>query len=295
MNKEFQNTVILDLSTRLPGPLATSVLSNLGFRVIKPKLINDLDPFKDSIVPVFKYWNDNFSKNIELVDESLENIATNFKFAACVYTRSNYKQINELKMHIKHPCVFLELGASSDPNKKSLHDLNALALTTLLNAHLSSLLLTDEQKNGPIPPPFVPFAGVQFANSIALNLLSLIYKSQIKNEIIEHQLFLEDEIKKISQLLLPAENPGPHLFSGSTPCYMVYPLKPKNTYLAVAAIEEKYWIEFLSLINMLHLSSKRFDTDKKIIKEVSQALRSIEIKQIENSNLINNCLTIFKF
>ena len=68
MNGPLNNLLILDLTSRLPGPLAACFLRNQGAKILKLNTLVTHDPFKESSDRIFNFWNKQLNENSELFE-----------------------------------------------------------------------------------------------------------------------------------------------------------------------------------------------------------------------------------
>src|SRR5690606_21501925 len=95
--KPLHKISVLDLSARLPGPLATSHLQKLGARIFKVETPTREDPFlnKDlkELTPLFFEWYQNLNNEKIILNSSLASLKDEFKekFDIVVTTLSQKK------------------------------------------------------------------------------------------------------------------------------------------------------------------------------------------------------------
>lgn len=291
MNNLLEHLHILDLTIRLPGPLAVSHLASLGAKIYKPRKIIDSDPFNNSKVEIFEHWHKQFSDKVEILDHEIKTIVEEKNISIILYTKSLKSEVEQLKK-IKGHLYFLEIKASDNPKLTALHDLNALANTEILAIHLNSLRESGARMNAPLPAPLIPLAGVQFASKISMMLLAGYVKCQQTKQHIWHSCSLDQTIIEFAELIFPKNRIGPFLPNGANPCYLIYPLQEENYFLVVAAIEEKYWKMFLEHINMTDEIFDRFDESGKVSEKISQVLKSMSYQRFQNDALMGKCLSL---
>jgi crotonobetainyl-CoA:carnitine CoA-transferase CaiB-like acyl-CoA transferase len=143
-------------------------------------------------------------------------------------------------------------------------------------------------------PPYLPFAGISFAQYIATASVAMLRKAENQGVQIEQTLYLKDITEFIFNSLHSEQvsSPNKFLHNGAFPCYQVYKSKDEQ-YLCLAAVEEKYWNNLQSAFD-IHLDSEdRFDTSGKTtntLKKLFAKLDSDEIRELIKET--KTCLTI---
>jgi crotonobetainyl-CoA:carnitine CoA-transferase CaiB-like acyl-CoA transferase len=283
---------ILDFTTRLPGPFSTMVLASLGAKVIKLEN-SDIagDPFNSKAytnhAPHFEDWYNqmNLSKEVHLFSfsEQQERIQTKIAKANIIFIpESNFFDSLFSKMDIDNK-VIIKLSGGRD-EWKSLHDLNALALTKSFNEHIKASDM----------PPYLPLAGLSFAQYLATTALAVLRKVEKENKTITQTLYLKDVTLFILDTLhsdKSAES-GKFLHNGAFPCYQIYKSKDGKA-LCLASVEDKYWENIQKAFNITLKLEDRFDTSEKtanLLKKMFSKLHSDEIR--EKIKDTQTCLTI---
>jgi crotonobetainyl-CoA:carnitine CoA-transferase CaiB-like acyl-CoA transferase len=282
----LKGITIIDLSWRLPGPFAAKILQNLGAKVIKIENKDFLDPFSHSLIekedPSFHAWYESLNKEKEIVTIDF-NHAEEKKQLLELITGSDgviigmppkYHEGDSLIKYIQNnigkPISLIELKASK--TGEVLHDLNALGRTALLS------LYTLGKSENILAPPFIPIAGITFGHHVAINLLASLLKARKENKVQFTQLYLDETIKEVADLILPREmnmqKNQRFLHNGLFPCYSLYRTKEGN-YLAVACIEEKFWTKFIQLLRLELKAEDRFNSSNEIFKIISDKIFSL--------------------
>ncbi len=290
--KPLQGLKVLDFSQRLPGPLAGMLLANLGAEVIK---IEDeeyqdafLDPrlaaFDDSFVHWYRILNEN-KKTLRLSfnDNSIkQQVAELIESADVILHGMPEKYLNklglskdELKIHPR-PLAIIEIGASA--NQIAMHDLNAMASVGLLR-----LMLSPESQT-PQAPPLLPLAGIAFGQQIALKALAYLRQAQRDNKPSISQVYLYEELQEIMKPFWSREfeqqNRTKFLHNGKYPCYCLYRLRDGN-WVAVASVEEKFWLEFLRIFNIKLTAEDRFNSAPEIFQTLANAFEARTTAEVE--------------
>ncbi len=308
MQYPLKEVTIIDLSYRLPGPLATHILQQLGATIIKIENINLQDPFKECLSKTsdlaFSSWYEELNKNkrIELLDfnsfadqKKIQTLIQNSDACLLGVSKHIQSQLGMTKNFFKSltsPYVFLELKSSQE-NNQPLHDLNALAEIGLLDLYLS-----DKKNENIIPPPFLPLGGITFGQKIATDLLAALLQAQKKKEVIHSSsdlmTSLRTSLSPFWSKKLQKTKQTQFLHNGLYPCYAIYKTKD-NHYVALAAIEKKFWIRFCQLFELPFSAEDRFKTDQNHIFLALSLLftskNSNEIKDLTQNESI--CLSLF--
>ncbi len=283
---------IVDISTRLPGPMGSYILTTLGANVIK---IEDTsvggDPFNQDelqkVAPNFKQWYKNLNSNKTII--SL-NFKTEKEKLGIYLAKADIILIPDLK---KVEDIINEIGIEKKPILKlaagrgehqAMHDLNALALTKTFSSHLD-----DDHF-----PPYLPLAGITFAQYMATTALALILKSQATDTSISETIYLEDVAPLVLDSLYSEEHAHDKrdLHNGVFPCYGIYPLKD-GTFACLAAVEEKFWKRFVEIFDLNLKLEDRFDTTGEVNKLVKGIFKQYGAQEIRDKIAGQNiCLTL---
>lgn len=281
--KPLAGLKILDLSQRLPGPLAGMLLAELGAEVIKLENLPTPDPFLDEAMArvddgfVEWYQQLNSAKKIQRIDFSSSTakqvVVERLEWADIVLLGLSPRWQKSLQLdlaslqRLARPTAILQLEASQD--KGAMHDLNALAEAGLLQLHVAG------QTSDTLAPPFLPIAGISFGQQIALHALALHRQAQQEQKPTISRVFLYEEILKVYRPFwtqkLRAENRTKFLHNGKFPCYALYRTKDGN-WVAVAAVEAKFWQEFVQLLGLNLTVEDRFSTKAEIFQQVAKTI-----------------------
>lgn len=299
---------VLDFTTRLPGPLGASLLARRGARVIKIEDIQYQDPFvRESLSShdhSFAQWYQALNQDKEVVRLDFEStqikelLAPYFAQAQAVIAPANERLQKIIAAF--NPQVVLTLKASEDPTAaQTLHDLNVLALKKILRLHAL------QSESAVIAPPFVPIAGVCFASSLALDLMSALWQSREHAKTIHISSTLEKAVDEQLMTLysdkLQAQGSTRFLHNGAYPCYNIYRTSDGHA-VAFAAIESHLWERFCQIFNCQIKASDRF-TDSghnpKLIEQMRMIFGTLTLKEVEaklasHSDGHNLCITPFE-
>lgn len=254
---------VLDLTSRLPGPLGLNLLAKEGAKVTKLEWTDSPDPFfkgDSEGDPIFKHWYDQFNSNKEIKRVEFESFDKKEldNYDIIVYSPKkryqNFFNDNHRRIEV--------LGGKSP---KYLHDLNALALSKSFNLSSGEL-------------PHLPFAGILYGQQIALKALSMlldpskyflkVYLSDISHDILD--MFWSES--------LPADKK--HLHNGKFPCYQIYRSADKKL-IAFAAVEAKFWQKFCELFNLNLELADRFDTSNKVKNIINKRFQELDLFEIK--------------
>jgi len=291
---------IIDLSQRLPGPFAGKILSDLGAEVIKIEDSKRPDPFLEfDVDQSFKCWYEelNSSKKIVRLDFSSEHIqaeiAKILQGADALLMGLPEKLKTKLGLqdeNLPRPLAVVELSASRI--HKSMHDLNAMAQCGLLSLHVA-----DENREI-APPPFLPIAGISFGQQVATQTLANIINSKQTNALVKTECYLQDNAEFILNCFWPLklrhDSRGKFLHNGAYPCYCLYRTLDGH-YVAVAAVEERFWTQLIEIFQIDLSVEDRFSKDPKSFDKVKSTFAKLNADAIERLALDKDiCVTIVR-
>ncbi len=304
--KPLAGMKIVDLSHRLPGPLCGKILSDLGADVIKIEDHVFQDPFLSGLFATFDssfiswYENLNNTKKIERFDFNSESdqkkIHELVVGADAVIMGLPPKTREKLKvadhdLTLKKPMVVIELLASAH-EKKSMHDLNALAMTGLL-----SLYVADEKKKI-VDPPFLPIAGISFGHKAATDLLAAFIQASKENKTQFVKTYLDQVTKEVLGIFWPsndrAQGRTKFLHNGVYPCYSLYQTRDQK-YVALAAVEEKFWKRFCEVFGIKTDLDRFYHQDQSLFDLISEKIHGHS--QSEIASMIKDedlCLSVIE-
>jgi alpha-methylacyl-CoA racemase len=290
--KPLSGMTIIDLSHRLPGPLCGKILGDLGAKVIKIEDHIFQDPFLSGLFakfdPSFISWYENLNSNKTIIRFDFGLAADQKKIAELVLnadavimglpvkTREKLK-LTDQDLTLKKPMVIIELLASAH-QKKSMHDLNAMAMTGLLSLYVANA------KEKIVDPPFLPIAGISFGHKAATDLLAAYILAQKENK----SQFVKTYLDQVTEELLGIFWPEADRISGRTkflhngiyPCYALYQTKD-NKYVALAAVEEKFWNRFCEVFKIVTKHDRFFNDDQSLFLRISEEMQKHSQKEIE--------------
>lgn len=279
-NHPLKKIKVLDLSHRLPGPMAGHLFQSLGAHVEKWEDQSFGDPFKDGLFkkmdPSFSQWYDELNEGKKIVKKDFKDpqfpielrkeiLGSDIVIMGLPKKLQEKFQVTRKDLENENfPVVILEMTASHTQTI-GLHDLNILAMKKLLHLHVR-----DASRDKRLAPPFLPVAGIGYGTSLALHGLAYLQTAQRENCVVFHKLSLEDSVEEIYSPFysstLQKSGQDTFLHNGRYPCYSLYPLKDKG-WLAVASLEEKYWLRFTEALEVEVFPEDRFhQKDDRIFK-----------------------------
>ncbi len=261
---------ILDLTSNLPGPLASQILGDFGADVIKVESPNGdnvrhFPPFIESESVIYLLLNRN--KRSFAIDLKTKNGLTLFyelvKTSDVVLegfrpgtTKRMKIDFNTLK-NLKHDIIYCSLIGYDLEDKRSGHDLNYVGSTGILN-------ITGPKENPtPIGVPIADIGGGSLPTviSILAALLNRQKQAQFLCVKMTEQLIPWVSVAAATYLAdLGEPQREEHVLSGYNPFYRLYKTKD-NRYVSFAPIEAKFWHNFCNAIDRKDLTGKQFDFD----------------------------------
>ncbi|MCF8060585.1 MAG: CoA transferase [Bacteriovoracaceae bacterium] len=291
-DKLLSNLTVVDLTHRLPGPLAGHLLSQMGAKTIKIEDNKFGDPFLDGFFkkmdPSFSLWYQALNEGKEIQRFSLKEETTRLietlKGADIILMGLPEKlqfqlgvDFESLKKISTKTFSLIEM-TSSHSIKKGMHDLNALAKSRLLDLYLYNQSKSHEDQKR-VRPPFLPMAGIGYGAILAQQALAAFILAKELGVSQTSTVSLEESV---DSLLTPFFNEElsttgqrEFLHNGRYPCYNLYPLKDVG-HLAVACLEEKYWLRFCELLGLGLEEQDRFEfDDPKVFKIIEKTISAL--------------------
>ena len=302
--RPLEGMKIIDLSHRLPGPLCGKILTDLGATVTKIEDHKFQDPFLSGLFAQFDssftswYENLNQGKTISRFDfndptdqEKIHQLVINADAVIMgIPDKAREKlKISDKDLNLKKPMVVIELLASQH-EKKSMHDLNAMAMTGLLSLYVAN------RSEKIIDPPFLPIAGISFGHKAATDLLAAYIRASKDNSTQYVKTYLDQVTEELLGIFWPmsdrAAGRTKFLHNGIYPCYSLYQTKDKK-YVALAAVEEKFWLRFLDIFQVKTTLDRFYHKDNALFDQIADKLGSYSQAQI--ADLVKNedlCLSV---
>lgn len=294
MKGPLNGKTIIDLSHRLPGPLAGKLLASLGAKVIKIEDKVFKDPFIEGLFATmdnsFPIWYEHINKQKEILRFDFNDQNDIKKIWDLVSNADGIIMGLPPKMTAKLGLNFEDLTKMNKPLavvyplasktvSSNMHDLNALALTGLLTLHAK----THSAHSEDLTPPFLPIAGINFGNKMALDLVSCMLRSVQENKVCKIESYLFESTKEVYESFWPEELRGESLFlhNGLYPCYNIYKTKD-NRFVVMACVEEKFWIDACRAFSWKYTNEQRFETSGNIHRELRDYFGAMTIQEIQN-------------
>jgi crotonobetainyl-CoA:carnitine CoA-transferase CaiB-like acyl-CoA transferase len=291
--KPLTGMKIIDLTHRLPGPFCGKILFDLGASVIKIEDHVFQDPFLSGLFAQFDssfiswYENLNAGKTILRFDfnspqdqKKIHELVVNADAVLMGLppkTREKLK-ITDTDLTLNKPMVVIELKASLH-EKKSMHDLNALAMTGLLSLYVA------DQKEKIVKPPFLPIAGISFGHKAATDLLAAYLLATKKNQTQFVTTYLEQATHDLLGLFWPKLDRElgrtQFLHNGIYPCYSLYQTRDLK-YVALAAVEEKFWNRFCEVFKIKTEYDRFYKEDASLFEQISNEIHKYTRQEIES-------------
>ncbi|MCS6894657.1 MAG: CoA transferase [Bacteroidia bacterium] len=247
----LEGIVVIELARLLPAPLVGAILADLGAQVIKIEILPKGDSLRGT--ELFSLLNRG-KYSVALPPERLPVVLPQLLAKAHVLI-TNYRPQTQMEMGLspesllsKHPhLVYLNITGFSDGRPG--HDLNFLAESGVLDR----LRLTPD--GAPIVPGFLIGDLLGGSASGLIRLLAALYHQSRTGKGSYVPVAMRDEMLRWSianahlYRLFKGKLPPPSMdfLSGAMPSYRVY-RTADGRYIAVAAIEEKFWQEFCDFI-----------------------------------------------
>ncbi len=288
---------ILDLSRLLPGPYATQWLANLGAEVIKVERPPEGDATR--LMPPFVtldaervqgavFWRNNRGKQSVVLDffdargraillrlcERADVLLESFRPGVMAQRGLAYDAVRAHNPRLIY-CSLSGYGQSGPYRDRAGHDLNYLALAGILKMNGAS-------DAAPVLAP-VQIADLAGGMAAALQISAALVERERTGVGKYLDVALFDAAVDWMQTVLGAcyradnENPtrGAMPLTGAYPCYNVYETAD-GEYMALGALEPKFWRAFCEGVGRADLLSEQFDAARiavlaKIFKTRSRA------------------------
>jgi crotonobetainyl-CoA:carnitine CoA-transferase CaiB-like acyl-CoA transferase len=278
---------VLDITRLLPGGFCTYLLSSYGAEVVKveePGLgdyMRDLPPLVEGTSLVHTMINrGKLSVGIDLKNQGGKEVlrrlikrsdvfVEGFRPGAAERLGFSFEEVKKLNRRIVY-CSISSFGHSSPMSSMPAHDLNIEAMSGLM---------------GSVRRPEVPY--VQLGDYVSGMYAALGIMAALQRGTRRRAEYVDVPMVQsiMSMLMLPASSyfatgrppaRGQSLVFGSEPYYGIYETAD-GRYLAVAAIEPRFWENLMRELGLSHLSSLRLGTRRersRLAKEMRKVFAS---------------------
>lgn len=306
-NEFLKDYTILDFSHRLPGPLAGKVLADMGANVIKVEDNTHKDAFLSGFFSnmddSFEDWYKELNQQKKLVrfdfksDDAKSKVHELLESADAIIIGMGDKLKTRLGLdsesikNLNKPIVMVNMGSSATI-QKGMHDINALGFAGFLS------LFIQDKHDDVVAPPFFPFSGIAYGQQLATDVCAGILRSIKENRPIETISYLYETAVDIFTPFwsekMRSNKRTKFLQNGAYPCYSLYKLKDEH-YIALAAVEEKFWTRLLEVFPIELTAENRFDTNKQSFQLVSEVFKKYTHDEIfELTDDKDLCLSLIK-
>ncbi|MHA2225483.1 MAG: CaiB/BaiF CoA transferase family protein [Candidatus Hodarchaeales archaeon] len=266
----LKGTQILDLTSNLPGPMASQILGDFGADIIKVESLDGdpvrrYPPFIETESVVFLLLNRNkrsIAVNLktekgrdifyELVKRS-DVVLEGFRPGVSKRLKIDFDTLKVLKQDI----IYCSLTGYGDSDVRSGHDLNYVASSGI------TYLTGPKELPTPIGVPIADIGGGSLPAVIAI--LAALLQRKEKAQKLSIQM-TEQMIPWLSVAVstyiagLGKINREEHVLSGYNAYYRLYRTND-NRYVSFAPLETKFWNNFCVAIKREDLIGKQFDSD----------------------------------
>lgn len=247
---------ILDLTRLLPGAVATQWLAEFGAEVIKIEQPSIGDYARESYLALFEQTNRG-KKSVEIdlkkdrdsflkLAASADVVMEGFRPGVMDRLGLGYEALREVNPRL----IYVALtGYGSDGPHALLagHDVNYLAMSGVLDAI------------GPAVVPNVTIADIAGGSMQAMIGILLAIEARHRTGCGQR---VDVSMTDGSRALLPVSRAGgSDLLSGKYACYHVYPAA-ENSFVAVGALESKFWANLCRELACEDLIEKQFVSDQ---------------------------------
>jgi crotonobetainyl-CoA:carnitine CoA-transferase CaiB-like acyl-CoA transferase len=266
----LQGITILDLTTNLPGPLATQMLGDFGANIIKIESftgdpVRYYPPFVNDVSQLNLLLNRN-KRSLALDLRQKEGLTILHRLVAVADVMIvGFKPSTVIKLglefsslvEINPKLIYCQLTGYGSNDNRAGHDLNYLGEAGILNI------------TGPTEKPVVP--GVPIADigggslPTVITVLGALF--QRKNEPQYFDISMVDHLFPwlsvvAAEYLAGLGEPERtlHALSGYIPWYSIYQTKDKR-FITFAPLESKFWVNFCHAIQRLDLEEKQHDLE----------------------------------
>jgi crotonobetainyl-CoA:carnitine CoA-transferase CaiB-like acyl-CoA transferase len=292
---------ILDLTQRLPGPLCTLILADMGMDVIKveePKqgdFTRNMPPFYNNQGAFFVFLNRN-KRSVTLDLKSAEGRGIFLKMAATAdvvlegskpgFMKSlklDYEEVRKVNPAIVY-CSLSGYGQNGPYKDRAGHDINYNALSGIL-------AMTGNESGPALPGLLLADVGGGMAAVIAVMMGLLHREKNGQGQYIDVSMFdvlfswfsLTNVAQSIALDKPLSRQEG--TFTGKLACYQLYKTKD-DQYVTLGSLEQKFWNQFCASID-------REDLKDGYLKDERQAYLKEELKRLFASKEKDEWMNLF--
>lgn len=270
LRKALSGVRILDLTSNLPGPLATQILGDFGADVIKVESpqgdnVRHYPPFIETESVIFLLLNRNkrsivlnlkTEEGLELFYELVKGsdvILEGFRPGTAKRMRIDFNTLKSIKPDI----IYCSLIGYDKNDTRSGHDLNYVGEAGILN------ITGPKETPTPIGVPIADIGGGSLPTVISI-LAALINRKANPQYLcvkMTEQMIPWLTVVASSYLAgLGEPQREDHTLSGYNPFYRLFRTKDINErYVSFAPLEAKFWLNFCKAIDREDLIGKQFD------------------------------------
>ncbi|WP_259780017.1 CaiB/BaiF CoA transferase family protein [Aestuariispira ectoiniformans] len=273
---------VIDFSTLLPGPLASLILAEAGAEVLKierPETGEDMrhyPPFegkeslnfallnrgKTSITADLKSIEDRDHIRALITDAHI--VVDQFRPGVLDRLGLGYEDVRKINPAIVY-CAITGNGQDGPDAQKAGHDLNYMAESGLLS-------LAADASGAPVVPPGLIADIGGGAYPAVMNILLALRMAEKSGKGCKLDISMTDNLgpwmwwaQAHHSSTGQSPRPGGELLSGGSPRYQIYQTQD-GRYLAVAALEQKFWDRFCDLADITEEHRKGHCSDIETIK-----------------------------
>ncbi|MEI7578416.1 MAG: CaiB/BaiF CoA-transferase family protein [bacterium] len=274
---------IIDLSSLLPGPLAASILGELGSEIIKIEhdanfdLLRNLQPTENGISVIYQELNKNKKLirldlrsdqgKAQILEEvrSADAIIENFRPHFLDKMGLGYQDLIKINPNLIY-CSITGYGYEHPLSKKAAHDINILAVSGYLDYQ------SRYSEEMPLPP-------VQIADVItSYQAVNKILATKITGKATWLDISMLQAMQHLFTLTAPAEAKLEHNIApnemplwGKYACYHIYKTKD-DRYMVLAALEPAFWYDFCTTNKLTDYSQHNFSTSETVISLIQNII-----------------------
>lgn len=266
MGLMLEGVRILDLSTNLPGPYCTMLLSDLGAGVIKveePRL-------GDNARVLGGYFFDQLNRGKRSVKINLKNpagreaflklaarsdvVLESFRPGVVKRLGIDYEEVKKVNDRVIY-CSISGFGQDGPMRDVPAHDLNIISMTGI--QQMSGL------KEGPPAVPPVLIADTASGSHAALAIVSALWQREARKigqylDISMYEsCFAWQHFNASNHLSGFIYGAGEGILNGGAPCYNIYETAD-GRHISIGAVEPHFWAGICRIIGKEHLIDKQF-------------------------------------